>query len=90
MNTKDVLTTALLLTGGARATQHGDKRLNHKNIADLWSAYFRLPFTEHDVAMAMVLVKVARTRTGQPNADDYIDMAGYAAIASELSDQEGR
>ena len=36
----------------------------------------------------MVLLKVARTKTGAHNPDDYIDMTGYAAIAAELADRE--
>jgi hypothetical protein len=34
----------------------------------------------------MVLLKVARTRTGCYNKDDFTDMCGYASIAYELAD----
>ena len=88
------LQTALDLTGGARAKQHGDKRANHQNIADLWNAYMTNKlikgtsemFTAMDVALMMVLVKVARTKSGTHNPDNFVDMAGYAGVAAEIAD----
>jgi len=95
------LKTALELTGGDRAKQHGDKRQNHQNIADLWNAYLggsrkvsddiavgvlARPLTAHDVAIMMILVKVARTKSGTFNLDNFIDIAGYAGVAAECAD----
>jgi hypothetical protein len=37
---------------------------------------------------ALVLMKVARTRTGAHNLDDYLDACGYAGIAAELAARE--
>ena len=90
------LTTALELTGGDRAKTHGDKRQNHQNIADLWNAYFAdklikspsEPFQAVDVALMMLLVKVARTKSGTHNPDNFVDMAGYAGVAAECADHE--
>lgn len=98
---QQTLQTALALTGGDRAKQHGDKRANHQNIADLWNAYFsrnsaapdgatewRSPiiFSAHDVAIMMCLLKIARLKSGTHNPDNYIDMCGYAGIAAEIAD----
>ena len=95
------LRTALDLTGGGRAKQHGDKKQNHQNIADLWNAYFsrnsaapdgatewRSPiiFSAHDVAIMMCLLKIARLKSGTHNPDNYVDLAGYAGIAAEIAD----
>ena len=33
----------------------------------------------------MVELKIARTKTGATNADDYIDAAGYIGIAGEIA-----
>ena len=41
----------------------------------------------HDVAICMLLVKVARLKN-RKTEDCYIDMAGYAAIAGEIHEQE--
>lgn len=80
------------LIGGERDRQHGAKERNFQNIADLWTAYLDIracdrgsPITAHDVALMMVLTKVARTQTGGLNVDDYVDAAGYAGCAGELA-----
>tara|TARA_R100001594_G_scaffold73395_2_gene107993 strand:+ start:1025 stop:1192 length:168 start_codon:yes stop_codon:yes gene_type:complete len=38
----------------------------------------------HDVAILMLLLKIARTKSGNPTEDTYIDMVGYSAIAGEV------
>ena len=32
----------------------------------------------------MLLLKIARTKSGNPTEDTYIDMVGYSAIAGEV------
>lgn len=76
------------LVSGARAATHGDKQENHENIAALWTGYLEMSITAKDVANMMVLLKVARTKTGEYNPDDYMDAVGYAAIAGELAARE--
>ena len=80
----DILKHATDLVGGDRAAQHGDKTANHQNIANLWSAYLSTPITADQVAIMMVLLKAARTKTGSVNRDDFVDMAGYAGVAGEI------
>ena len=41
----------------------------------------------HDVAILMALLKIARVRSGRYKADNYIDLAGYAACAAEIADR---
>ena len=87
---KKIAATAARLVGGDRARKHGDKLVNHGNIAALWSAYLArrgaaVTLTPADVALMMVLLKVARTLSGAHNPDDYIDAAGYAACAGEIA-----
>jgi hypothetical protein len=82
------------LVGGDREHQHGAKQRNFENIATLWQAWLDILATKqskpsttlspHDIGIMMVLMKAARTQTGQTNLDDYIDMAGYAACAGEI------
>lgn len=83
------------LVGGDRARTHGDKVDNHQNIANLWGAYLRNRFIKpapgerqldaHDVAQMMALLKIARTCAGEHNPDDYVDGAGYQAVAGEIA-----
>jgi hypothetical protein len=85
MRAMDVCRRAIDLIGGDRACQHGDVVAAHTNIAVLWSAYLGTPITARDAALMMVLLKVARTKTGTYNPDDYVDAAGYSAIAAEVA-----
>ena len=75
------------LISSDRAEQHGDMRANHENIANLWAAYLGTPVSAHDVAFMMSLLKIARTKTGNPryNKDDYVDAVGYVSIAAYLA-----
>ena len=38
-----------------------------------------------DVAIMMILLKIARIQTGTFKPDNYIDIAGYAACAAEVA-----
>lgn len=85
----EIAQKAVDLLGGDRAKTHGDKRENHLNIAALWNAYLghRIDgyLSEKDVALMMALLKIARTKAGDHNPDDYVDLVGYGAIAGELA-----
>ena len=82
--TEDILKEAMTCTAESRHKTHGDKVINHGNIAQLWSWYLKKEVTAYDVAMLMTLLKIARTKTGSPNKDDHVDGAAYLAIAGEL------
>lgn len=96
MKAAEVASRAADLVGGDRAKQHGDKVENHLNIAALWNAYlgWRLgegcALTAADAAVMMALMKIARTKTGSHNIDDYVDLAGYAAVAGEIAEHFAR
>tara|TARA_B100001939_G_scaffold57883_1_gene47030 strand:- start:391 stop:657 length:267 start_codon:yes stop_codon:yes gene_type:complete len=83
MKTEKALETAKQLISGPRAKTYGDKVINHGNIAKLWSAYIDKELTAHDAAVMLALLKVARTKFGNPTTDTYIDAAAYMAIAGE-------
>ena len=86
MKTEDALKTARDLIMGPRAKTYGDKIVNHANIGKMWSAYLDKEITAHDAAVMLALLKVARTKFGQPTADTYVDAAAYMAIAGECRD----
>ena len=87
MKTREYLDTAAKIVTGQRQMDYGDKYQNHENISKLWSAYLDYTISAHDVAICMLLVKVARLKH-RPTTDCYIDMAGYAAIAGEIQDKK--
>ena len=86
MNTREYLDRATKIVTGQRQHDYGNKYENHKNISDLWSAYLDKEVSAHDVAICMLLVKVARLKH-RTTEDCYIDMPGYAAIAGEINDR---
>lgn len=81
-----LLEQAALLVSGEKAKEHGDMHILHSRVAALWSAYKDTEFASHDVAVMMVLLKAARVAENPENDDNFLDMAGYAGIASELAD----
>ena len=93
MNTTDILEKTKKLVSKEREEKHGDKIINHENIARLWSAYLQNKFKlnlhllPEDVANLMTLLKIARTQAGKFNLDDFIDACGYAAIAGEIANK---
>jgi hypothetical protein len=90
MLAKEALEKAAELVGGDRAEAYGDIYQNHKNISMLWNGYLYNidELKPEDVANMMELMKIARRKTGVFNADDYVDGAGYSAVALECREKE--
>jgi len=87
---KHILDEAIRLTTGDREQQHGDPRRTFDRIARQWGAYLGTEITAHDVCLMMTLLKLVRAGSGEANDDDYIDGAGYIALAAEVgSDRIG-
>lgn len=70
---------------GERSGVHGTPERQLELIAKLWGAYLNTCVTPTDVANMMVLLKVARSSHAPNNKDNYVDMAGYAALAGEAT-----
>ena len=89
MNRAEILSTAKELTMGERNVQHGSPLKNHQEIAQLWTAWLNHPVKATDVAAMMVLLKLARTKSGVVNDDNFVDGAAYAAIMGEIAGEIG-
>ena len=92
MNRKELLENSIKCVCGERDEQYGSPENNFSVIANLWTIYFRAAhisfnsvFKPEDVGMMLALLKIARIATGKPKADNYIDLAGYAACAGEIA-----
>lgn len=68
-----------------RQDTHGRPEDSFGDIADLWAAYKGVEFDPVDVAQMMILLKIARAKGNPKHADNWIDMAGYAACAGEIA-----
>lgn len=89
MKREEILEMAKILVCGARAEDYGDAKDNFNSIAMLWTEYTGHMVTPTDVAMMMILLKIARMKTGTFKEDTFIDIAGYAALAGELAEPIG-
>lgn len=87
-NRRAVLLEAEEAVCSDRNADYGDPEDNFEDIARLWSAYTNRRFTRADVAVFMMLVKIARMKTSPQVKDHYVDIAGYAACGypSALAD----
>lgn len=77
-----------------RNQQYGEPEDNFRTISMLWSVYLCAHGMEHplsaaDVGAMMALFKLGRIATGGNKADNFIDLAGYAACAGEISTESG-
>lgn len=84
MTRAEVLHKAEQVVTKDRESQYGDPEDNFTVIARMWSAYLNESVTASDVAAMMILLKVARVASGQTVADNWVDIAGYAACGGEL------
>ena len=83
MTRKELLERAIEATND-RGDTYGKPEDNFATIARLWRVYLDTPINAHDVAMMMVLFKVARSKANPGHTDNLVDIAGYAACAAEL------
>ena len=81
----DVLDTAKCYVLKDRNETHGEPEDNFGRIAELWTAYKRVPFNAPDVAAMMALMKVARIAQSPSHRDSWIDLAGYAACGAGIA-----
>lgn len=89
MTGKETLEAAIEAIGGHREQDYDVPERNFRRIAKLWSMYTGcFVFTAHDVAMMLALLKMARIMSGRHHEDNYVDLAGYAALANELKYDE--
>ena len=84
------LQRALDAVTGSREQDYGKPEENFAVIARLWSAYTGYEFKPDDVAIMQILVKVARVASGNAKADNWIDIAGYAACGAQIQAVEAK
>jgi hypothetical protein len=82
---KQILYDAIKCVCTDRETQYGTPENNFAVIADLWNAYKPCGLTAHDVGILLALLTIGCIASGQIKADNYIDLAGYAACAGEIA-----
>lgn len=85
MNRSECLDKAKEIVNGARQENYGSPEKNFANIALYWSVYLSRDIKPTDVALMMVLMKLARLENKPDHEDSWIDIAGYAANGAEIA-----
>lgn len=89
MNRAEILDAVKKTICADRQDIHGNPESTHALIASFWNDYLqgrphRGDIGADDVAVMMVLFKIARHAMNPAHLDSIIDAIGYAAIAAEL------
>lgn len=91
MDRSDLLKQAEALINGDRASDYGSARSNFCRIKQGWNIIIQAALTTHGeineghVALMMSWVKIARLSQSIDHEDSWADLAGYAALGSELA-----
>ena len=94
---ESILDAAKRCVCGDREQDYGSPENNFRTIASMWNSYlYGAGLMENhdptawkgikpkDVAAMLALLKIARIASGHAKADNWIDLAGYAACGGEL------
>jgi len=84
----NLLRKADTVINGARQDQYGRPIDNHRRIAAIWGAITGYEYTPQEVAAMMIGLKLARLANKMSHEDTWMDIAGYAALGWEMSDEE--
>lgn len=91
MKAKAIAKASVTTVGVARHAAYGDPSVGLERVAAIWNGILAAagaaparPLNAHDVANLMEGLKIARRYTGPYRADNYVDGAGWAAVAGEV------
>jgi hypothetical protein len=85
MNREECLNSAKECVTKDRQNTYGSPEDNFRRIANLWNSYLDCNMIKAvDVSVMLALLKVARIGSGNSHADNWVDLAGYAACGCEL------
>lgn len=86
MTRKQILEAAEKCVNGDRDQKYGAPEDNFSEIAELWSIYLDSDIVASDVAIMMMLMKIARLKSSlHEDNDSWVDIAGYAACGGEIA-----
>lgn len=81
----EILEKARQCISGDRDHQYGSPEESFNRIADYWSTFLNKEISARDVAIMMILFKIAREEHST-KTDNWVDMCGYAACGGELNE----
>ena len=83
-----ILDEASSILRGYRNSEYGPPEHSFDAIARLWSAYLDSDISPREVGVMMALLKIARSIHAPGKRDNYVDLAGYAALAGGIAEDE--
>lgn len=84
-----ILREAEQLVSATRRVEHGDPNETFAEIAAIWSVILGVEIRPDQHAACMIAVKLVRAKRNPAGRDNWLDMAGYAAIGGEVAPQKG-
>ena len=78
------------LNVNARLRDKPDGERSAERAAAILSAWTGMTWNEADVWRCLLAVKLSREIQGDFHADDYVDIAGFAALLGEQQSRQGR
>lgn len=79
------LLEAFNVVNGKRQDAYGNPEDSFALIAAYWSAFLKRRVTPLEVSQMMMLLKIARMSGQRHHEDNFVDLAGYAAIAADVA-----
>lgn len=87
MKRADVLDAARQAVMVDRAATHGDAENTFAMISGSWSAKLGVEVTPAQVCLLLADLKACRAWGNPGHADNWVDLAGYAACGGELAEE---
>lgn len=82
---KEALEQAINIVCADRDQMYGTPEDNFSTIAGYWTHYLGTNIGPEDVAVMMILMKIARISASEyKSVDSWVDIAGYAACGCEI------
>lgn len=80
-----ILREAETLVSATRRKEHGDPNETFAEIAKIWSVILGIEVRPDQHAACMIAVKLVRAKRNPTARDNWLDIAGYAAIGGEVA-----
>ncbi len=90
MKPNDFLNGAIKAIGDRAAERDIDEERSAERAAHMFSALTGRDMTELEAWQFMCCLKLVRSATGKFKADDFVDLAGYAALAGEAAEKDSQ
>ena len=88
MRAEDYLQQALDALKQRASVRDQDSERSMAQAVKIYNSMARVPLTESEGWRFMIALKLARGMQGGFHADDYVDLAGYAALLGECVEVE--